>query len=827
MKRILSIILLINFILIFGQATVTIDGTFNPTDTGNGHGDGPGSGVEKVIKLTSGKMLVIGAFSRYNESVVGRIVRVNQDGSIDSTFNPNGVGASGTVSSAIVQNDGKIIIAGSFITYNGTKSNNIARLNEDGTLDTSFNIGSGFNKSVSAIQLQTDGKILAAGDFTMYNEYDAFRVVRINKDGSIDESFNASASAAVSDIAVDMNGNIIIVGNFIKVNDISINRIARLLSDGSLDTSFNPGTGASQNISTVSILYNKIYVGGALTQFNGTAVKGILRLNQDGSRDTSFITSSGFNDSVYSINGTLDGKLLVAGNFTTYQEITVGKIVRLNTDGSIDNTFNTGNVGASGSVNGIIPIDNNSYVISGYFNTFNGIGKQYIAKFSEGGVVDMNFNAGTGITRDVQTTTVLEDKSIILGGAVTIANNTFVKNLAKTDADGNVDTSFTANLGSGFNSTVTGTKLLSSGKILVTGEFITFNGAPQSRAAILNTDGTKDNSFQIGDGFNGSISATAETLDGKLIFTGSFTNYAGTPINRIARLNSNGTLDTSFSVGSGFPSTVNAIAMQPDGKVIIGGSFTSFNGTNINRIVRLNTDGTIDSSFSVGTGLNFPVLTMVLQPDGKLLIGGNFTTYNGSTVNRIARLNANGTLDTNFNIGTGLNSGPLGMTLQASGKIILNGDFASYNGTAVSRIFRINADGSYDNSFNIGTGANNTIKTVSLQGDKLIIGGIFNNFGGVGKNRLARLTINDGSLAVSDQPNGKKSSMIYPNPTKSTVNIRSEIKVTGNRIYDVTGRNVMQFSGNNADISHLKPGVYLIQTVLENGQTQNQKLIKE
>lgn len=551
----------------FGQVTVTVDPNFNITDIGNGAGDGPGSGVDQVIKLSSGKMIVIGNFSKYNDTQVAKIARINEDGSLDSTFNQNGIGIAGSINSVVMQNDGKIIIVGSFTTYNGTNRSNIARLNEDGTLDASFNPGSGFTGAVSVVKLQVDGKIIAGGNFTMYDDYDAFRLVRINTNGSIDTTFDTSlgVGGAVSSLEIDASGKLLIAGNFTTINGVSINRVARLLPDASLDTSFNVGTGANGNVSGISLQNDKIYIYGSFLKYNEVTVNRIARLNQDGSQDTSFSTGTAFNDGVYKVFPSTD-KLIAVGNFTTYQGNAFGRIVRLFNDGSVDTSFNPGNAGAVGSVMNLVDLGNNNYMACGYYTTFNGVGKQYLTKFSEDGAVDINFNKGIGVCRDVYQTAILDDKSIVFGGAVTLVNNNITKNLAKTDAEGNPDLAFISNLGSGFNNTVTGVKKLSNGKILVTGDFTTFNVADQLRVVMINTDGTKDNSFQSANGFNNSISATAEMADGKIIFAGSFTSYAGTTINRIARLNSDGTLDTSFAVGTGSPSAISAVAAQPDGK---------------------------------------------------------------------------------------------------------------------------------------------------------------------------------------------------------------------------------------------------------------------
>src|SRR5207248_1147872 len=149
-----------------------------------------------------------------------------------------------------------------------------------------------------------------------------------------------------------------------------------------------------------------------------------------------------------------------------------------------------------------------------------------------------------------------------------------------------------------------------------------------------------------------------------------------------------------------------ALAIQPDGRILMGGSFSVYNGTTRNSIARLNTDGSLDTTFTVGTGANNAVFAIAIQVDGRIVIGAHFTSFNGTARNRITRLNSDGSLDTTFNIGTGANSAVRAIAVQPDGRILIGGQFTTYNGTARNNIARLNADGSLDTTFNVGTGAN-------------------------------------------------------------------------------------------------------------------------
>ena len=213
--------------------------------------------------------------------------------------------------------------------------------------------------------------------------------------------------------------------------------------------------------------------------------------------------------------------------------------------------------------------------------------------------------------------------------------------------------------------------------------------------------GDIDTSFNPGTGFN-SIVVASTMSGGKLVAGGVFTTYNGQGAPRIARLNTNGSLDTTFNPGTGPNSAVTAVASVEDGRVLIGGAFTSFNGSSTNRIARLNADGSLDSTFNIGTGANQSIYTFCTSPEGKYYVGGSFTTFNGSSTGSVVRLNTDGSIDNTFAPVSGIASSSATVrdcAVQSDGKIILTGIFNTYDGNISRNILRVNTDGSYDATF--------------------------------------------------------------------------------------------------------------------------------
>src|SRR6185436_7757543 len=170
------------------------------------------------------------------------------------------------------------------------------------------------------------------------------------------------------------------------------------------------------------------------------------------------------------------------------------------------------------------------------------------------------------------------------------------------------------------------TNTVNAGKVLIGGDFGSVNGVGRANLARLNSDGSVDSTFDTGAGADAPVRAIALQLDGRILIGGSFTNYNGVPMGRIARLNANGSLDPLFTPGPGANDTVNSIVVQGDTKIVVGGQFTRFNGVSRFRLTRLNNDGTADPTINFGAGANNFVPAVLVQPnDDKIVIGGGFT----------------------------------------------------------------------------------------------------------------------------------------------------------------------------------------------------------
>ncbi len=741
----LTIIMLLTIVCNFNlmaQVQGSMDQTFNSIDGGFGIGTPPNDIVSDVVEQTDGKLIVVGPFLDFAGKLnTNRIIRLLPDSRVDVSFNGGGTRANNKISSVTLQTDGKILIGGWFTTYNGVSINRIARLNSDGSLDTGFDPGTGANNLVYCVRVQSDGKILIVGSFTEYNGVARNKIARLNSDGSLDTSFDPGTGVqnTTYKMAIQADGKILICGPFTSYNGTARNFIARINTNGTIDTGFDPGTGASSTVEDVAITNDgKIVIVGWFTYYNGTYRSRIARLNSNGTLDTGFAPTAGIGTQYGSrISVQSDNKIIVGGNFTTVSTLSRNYLVKFNTDGSVDTGFDYVN-GATGIVRSVLLLSSGSIIIGGEFGSYNGNTRFKLAKLSAAGVVDPTFNARNGAGGNVYATAIQSDGKIIIGGAFQIYNTIARNRIARINSDGSLDDTFWGIPGT--DTDVHAIKILTDGKVIVAGAFTTIDGTARNRIARLYSYGGIDTGFDPGTGANDVIYAVALQSDGKIIVGGAFTTFNGVSANRIVRLNADGSVDATFNAGTGMDNTVYSLVLQTDGKVLAGGAFTTFNGSSSNKIVRLTSTGSVDVSFNVGTGFNSDVRAIAVQSTGGVLAAGDFTTFNGATQNRIVGLNSNGSLNTAFVVGSGFDNTIYTLLLQTDQRIIVGGYFTTYNGNLRNNLVRLKTTGALDEGFVTGTGPSNMIRTIALQADnKLIIGGSFTSYDGIGRTRIARI----------------------------------------------------------------------------------------
>ena len=712
-KKILRITILSFFIFAYvfsAQAAGDLDPSFNPSLIQMTYSAGSinKTVVERVVVQPDGKVLIAGNFTAVGKFTINKIARFNADGTVDTTFRPPAILPVpglfiGTIYAVALQTDGKILIGGDFVTVGGVSRPKIARLNSDGSLDLTFGSAEAYNLNgtVSDIKVGGDNKITFGGSF-IYNtpQNQKFHLARVFADGTLDTTLNPQGIIGSQNQVFEI---LLLPGDKTLIS-LSGN-IIRLNANNTVEFSIPIG-GVVERFARQAD--GKILVGGSFNTFNGFPVSsGIVRLNTDDSIDTSFTPPSGI--SANDIEILAGGKILVGGGFTVG---TTKNVILLNSDGTVDNSLNYTGVQI---IVRDLGVQSDSKILVGGEATELGSGgvASPLTRLNANGSLD-SMQIIVGNIGRINKIFIQPDGKILVGGFFTHAAGTLRNNLARFNADGTLDLTFSPSLSSDMevlgidaqpdgvilvSANISFRKLSSSGETLFAFGGFSYDIKPLPDGRLLlslnnflrrvNVNNSFDFSFDVPT--NNPIRKILIQPDGKILVAGVFTTIRGETRGRIARLNADGTLDASFNPSGGANDTINDIALQPDGKIIIVGAFTGVNfNTNYKFIARLNTNGMLDTGFN--PIVNGEVTSVKLQPDGKILFGGNISLVNGISLNGMARLNTGGSLDTTFSIGSGTDNVIRSIELQAGNKILIGGEFKFVNGTDRLAFARLSND---------------------------------------------------------------------------------------------------------------------------------------
>ena len=683
----------------------------------------------KAYVISNVSPLVIDGFT------TSRLTRFNSDWTVDKTFSTmtNSFGFSSNINKVKILNDGNIIVGGSFTSYKNTTVNRICKL------DTSGNViilsGSGFDNSVNDIDEDSSGNLYVGGSFTTYNTSSAISIAKLSSTGVKDGTFVSQyPSGTVNQVIFDPNDNCLFVtSTYLNNSWMSTNSYSKGITKISSTTGlvkpswFSPTTGLDSS-STIKIRFdsssNSLFLFGRFFTYNGYNTSGMLKFNgTNGQVDLSFSRNSRLYDTsgiyrVLDFTILSDGKLILVGAFPYFKSTNYSS-VKILPNGSIDSSIdlnplsnypvtmcikdNKGNLFVNGPW-GNVGLEKTFY-INGAYNDYtnipnNGYATGPVKITSTGSYVhayvprQKGLIESTGGTAEVLSMDIDHERyqlylvGSFLSQPTASANQTNLVRICRVSAtSGNIDAAFNTQYNAsyfGFRNTSIGTVTNAANvntvkydstinKVYCGGDFGGYNGLTASRIIRLTSTGSYDQTFQVfvsstQSGFNNSVKIlevdrTGGPNDGKVYVGGDFTTYRGASQSRLARLNTDGTLDTSFSVGTGPNSTVRKIVIIPDGSLFISGSFTAYNGTSTSYVCKVNTNGTIDNSFSTGSGFQYaglndftssysgsPTINNIkYDPAGKLYVIGSFAMYRGVAKNCIVRLNLDGTIDTTFN----------------------------------------------------------------------------------------------------------------------------------------------------------------------------------
>ncbi|MDB6057841.1 MAG: hypothetical protein JWO95_1685, partial [Verrucomicrobiales bacterium] len=751
---------------IHASPSATLDNTFV---IGSGAGfPSDGSSWPQVTALavqSDGKVIAGGQayFTNFNGTPIHFVCRINVDGSLDSTFLTNvGTGPAGqgfTISKVVVQPDGHILVGGTFTTWNGTSRTALVRLNSDGTLDTSFMSGGGpsgvFAPNVAAIALQPDGKILIGGFFYSFAGHAVPSLVRMNADGSYDPSFVVPAqNIGVAAIGVQSDGKIFVGGAFSAWAGFSTPGIVRLMPDGTLDAAFAPTH--TIPFPSLSSLYapgdGSVYIGGFVEGTSVTTTRYFAHLYSNGSMDALAPSTVGW---VGDIQPYPTGGLLVSGRFRDVSGLSRGEFFYIDSNGNVDPAFApppyTDITGDLVHIYTVATAPDGKIVFGGWFTNYpnqtqlngqdySGIGRMIGGYVGGAGSIQFRTRSNS-VVENAGVATIAVNRFGGITGAVTVNYSTTAGSatagadytttngqLSWIDGEGGTKTftvpiindgvsepseSFTVSLSSPTGGAVVGLPSTTTVTIVDVNSAPSITSQPQSATVNLSYPVTFTVAAGSGLPLNyqwlsnnvaiaGATQSFLKLTNVQVSYSASYsvvaTNSVGATTSSPAILTvkiPSGLLDPTFippgsGTSQGFNFDVYAVAFQSNG-LVAAGSFSQFGGVAVPNITRLNFDGSRDTNFPAApSGANSQIQCLAQYPDGRWLIGGAFSQYAGTNRSKVARLNPNGSLDTNFV--------PSAVSASIVGAVLPQPDGSAYIGEN-NFVRKFQTNGAYDTNF--------------------------------------------------------------------------------------------------------------------------------
>ncbi len=620
-------------------------------------------GVARTMRvLPSGDILLVGGSCSILEYDLYRqtgVVVLHPDGSLNRQFNATTYSTAGVGTEAgEVQPDGKILIGGSFSTVNNVAMSRLARLLPNGQLDPGFVLApGGFNGNVTSIRVQPDGKIMVGGDFTTYGGVAQSHLARLLPTGSLDISFQAAIAPTsfFLSFALQADGKVVVALS----NGVGLHR---LLADGSRDNSFAASTynflalNPQSDRQLVVQASGTILLGGSFVQANGQPSAGLVRVLPTGALDPA--TPFGPDASGYplALCPLADGSTVVCGGFSTFNHQTTGTFKVLPT-GQADFSF-TLPVQSRGTIAAVQPLANGRLLVGGNFTSINGVAAQHLAFLQADGTVDLAATqALPSLVSPVQALAPGPQGTLYVGGYFYEAATPSKRYLLRLTSGGSQDLTFIApNLNVG----VMSLGAYPDGRVMLGGAFT----SPKANLLRLTAQGTIDNTFTAGFGtYVPWVNNLVVQRDERL---------AALTMNSSWQLAPQGVVTGQSTT---VPRYLHALAVQPDGRILVAGEFSDFAGTVHNSVVRLLATGAVDASFDAGTVLMqnniASIKALAIQDDGRILCAGYFTSIQGQSHRGIARLLPSGQVDATFADQVLLHPEATCMVIQPGGRLFV------------------------------------------------------------------------------------------------------------------------------------------------------------
>ena len=634
-----------------------------------------------------------------------KLLRLHNNGLGDASFNtgtgPTSTSGTGYIYNVAVQPNGQLLLVGDFDAFNGQPAPGIVRLTTTGSVDPTFVLDPALRLGtyLSGMAVLSNGQLLLAGNQMWYNNQLVLeRVVRLNANGSRDLTYAAPAlpgTVWVNSLVVQPNDQALLTCQHNLAIATVVPPLLRLQATGAPDPTFtaDPAVMGSNAPNSTNYWQVKLPPNGQLLvlgDFPGLRGKRLVRLQANGALDATFTPLAGTNNTVSSVDVQPNGSILVGGYEPGFRSGEAA-LVQLTSTGALDPAF-APTIQSPGGVAAVARQPDGKLLLAGSFTELSGQAVHRVARLLPTGALDASFSvAATQFPRGVTSLALLTTGNVLVGtprGLVGLQpGGSALPGFAPPAL---VDTAYIRALAP-----------LANGRVLVSGQFDGSSGGATHRSlARLSATGALDAGFSsrvlAGPGLPETPQVLLVQADSQLVAAGYF-NSSSSGAARLVRYSSQGVFDATFSSPTFVASALNpvnrafffALAQQPDGKLVVGGHFDVPAALTLFGLVRLTTAGAVDPTFlSSGAPVGTVVGSLAVQADGRILAG---TTL--APPNTLSRLLSNGTRDASFSLASGPNGTPSSLLIQPDGALVLAGGFTSVNGQLTPGIARLAAPG--------------------------------------------------------------------------------------------------------------------------------------
>ncbi|WP_338840775.1 T9SS type A sorting domain-containing protein [Flavobacterium ginsenosidimutans] len=766
--------------------------------------------------------------------------------------------------------DGKILLGGKIDFYKNEKVSNLIRLNADYSLDQTFVFNGDLNSEIKDVKVQSNGNLVVLTTKDNLGFADFFKLYQLDPNGTILKEVSTIFNA--TSIALQADDKILVTGGAIGYYDFTSCYLNRFNSDFTLDETFNNDLAFNGSTNTVAVSGNDIYVGGSFSDIGGVSKNSLVKLDSSGNIDNTFDVSDNINGRVFSLTLQDDGKLLIGGNF---YRILGGEpsynMCRLNTDGTVDNTFTST---YSNFYVSTVAVKDSDIYLSWYEPAQS---TSFLVKLNSDGSANQDFAPVKLNEFGYQSFAMgIVDNKIIYSNSGNVGNKF---GLSVSDLNGGpLDSSELK--ASQYGSFEKGEYF--NGKLVVKGDFVKINDVETFGIGLLNENGSVDESFvfpnylgdikqfQVIDNETIFVSTKSKLLklnnqgvilkdfvykdvtallgvekfkvldNGKILITDQWS---------LVLLSAEGVQERNYALQSEnyYWFTGLTFELQAD-KIIVGAMYNDFSATPYSyKILRFDMDGSLDETFTLnGSGPDTSVGKIKVLDTGEIILAGVFLNFNGISVpNQIVKLSKDGEMDLQFN--ENQKESLIGNSSYHDYKKIEVVDSVIYITEGNANVTAINLDGTFVKEFEMpvqmdqisdivaleDAAPSNTGKFKANEDHYIFAIGSSKNTANGASSFVVKVNVGKSTLSTKPTPDVLKSNVqIYPVPVRNTAYLSFSNTVSPNKvvIYAMNGSEIYSAKIENAEsaeinLSNYKSGTYIVKLFSDTGVV-TKKIVK-